>query len=539
MDETLELHYILRRWLRWYCYKRAISWSVRGVLLGLGFALILAGIFILQGRMVAEEFWRLVAGSALAGLTMAALTAATWPVPLLEAARFFDWRFGLQERVSTALELASVPETQLGDKEMRQKQLSDALHAARRVDVYRMLPVRLNSLEIGLIAVLLAVGFLMTRWAVPYFTAAQNVRSVQQAISEQAAQVEALRQHVEKIETLTPEQRQALSTPLEEALRKLEEAKTLEQAASAINDAQERLSALNTEQSQQQSQALQETGEQLSAVPDSPLQQFGEALAAGNYSKAAQELQNLDPSTLDPTQRESLANELSQAAANLQASNPQLAKQLQAAGDALQNSGETVQSSQDVTSSLQRAAQTLQESGQSLAQAQAAAQAAAQLGQGQQQMVAQAGQASISSQGQAGPGSQGGANQQAGQNSAGGAGRGEQTGESETGGEAGTAPIQQNNAPGDGGESQYEQIYAPQRLGGSEGQDVQLPGSGQPGEQVIGQSEAAPGSPGLSTVPYTEALPSYQDAYHQAIESGEIPIHLRPLIRDYFSSLEP
>ena len=532
MNEALELNHILRRWLRWYRFQRTITWSVRGVLMGLGFALIMTGILIPQGRLVPEEFWRLVVGGTITGLILASVTATTWPIPRLEAAHFFDRRFGLQERVSTALEFAGEGQGQANNQEIIQKQLADALQTARQVDVYRLLPLRFKGLEICLIAVMLIGTLFLARWAVPYFSAAQNVLAIQQAISEQAAQVEALHKQIEQNESLSPEQRQTLTAPLEEALRKLVEAKTLEQAASAVNDAQQQLSALNPEQSQQQNQALQEVGQQLSSAQDSPLQQFGEKLASGDYQGAAQELKNLDPNTLDPTHRDSLANELSQAASNLRASNPQLAEQLQAAGEALQKSGETAQANQQASRSLQQAAQTLQERRQNLAQAQAAAQVVAQLSQGQQQMVAQAGQSASSA-------SQSGSAQQTGQNSAGGAGRGEQTGESETGSEAGTSPIQQNNAPGDGGESQYDRIYAPQRLGDSQGEDMQLPNSGLPGDQVIGQSAAAPGAPGLSSVPYTEALPTYQDAYRQAIESGQIPLHLRPLIRDYFSSLEP
>lgn len=539
MDEVLELNQLLRCWLAWYRLRQGVRWALRGALLGLALALFLAGISILQGRLVAEEFWRLVAGGGLTGLILAGFTAVTWPVPHLEAARFFDHQFGLQERISTALELATEPIVDPADLEIRQKQLEDALKTARRVDIYRIFPLRLNWLEIGLLAVFLLTSFLTTRWAIPYFEAAHNLRSIQQAISEQAAQVESLRQQVGKMETLTPEQRQALSSPLEEALRKLQEAKTLEQAASAINDAQQKLAGLSSDQSQQQAQALQETGEQLSALQDSPLQEFGKDLAAGDTQTAAQALQNIDPSSLDAAQREALANDLSHAAAMLRASDPQLAENLQAAGEALQNSGQQAQSNQEATSSLGHAAQMLQGKAQDQSLAQAAAQTSAQLGQGQQQMIAQAGQSGAGSQGQTAAGSQNGESQQSGQNSGGGAGRGEQSGTSGTGSEAGTNPIQQNNGPGDGGETQYEQIYAPQRLGGSDGQDVQLPGSGQPGNQVTGQSEAAPGSPGLSTVPYTEALSDYQDAYYQAIESGQIPVHLRNLIRDYFSSLEP
>ncbi len=304
MDEVFELNQILGRWLAWYRFRQGVNWALRGAWLGLALALFLAGISIFQRTLISGEFWRLVASGGLAGMILAGFTAVTWPVAHQEAARFFDHRFGLQERISTALELAAQPAADPTDMEIRQKQLEDALKTARKVDVKRIFPLRLNWSEIGLLAVLLLTSFLTTRLAMPYFQAAQNLLSIQQAISEQAAQVESLHQQVEKMESLTPEQRQALSSPLEEALRKLQEAKTLEQAASAINDAQQQLDGLNSGQSQQQAQALQETGEQLSALQDSPLQEFGKDLAGGNTQASAQALQNIDPGKLDATQRE-------------------------------------------------------------------------------------------------------------------------------------------------------------------------------------------------------------------------------------------
>ena len=42
-----------------------------------------------------------------------------------------------------------------------------------------------------------------------------------------------------------------------------------------------------------------------------------------------------------------------------------------------------------------------------------------------------------------------------------------------------------------------------------------------------------------SFVPYSEVFASYEGSVQQALESGVIPISLQPLIRDYFSSLDP
>ena len=121
-----------------------------------------------------------------------------------------------------------------------------------------------------------------------------------------------------------------------------------------------------------------------------------------------------------------------------------------------------------------------------------------------------------------------------------GSGSGKGTANSDTkGSEAGGKPIDQNNGPGDGGEAPYEPIYAPQRLGGSEGDTVTLPGSGDPTGEVTGQSGTTPGSDTPSQVPYSQVFAQYANAYRQAIDSGQVPPHMRDLIRQYFSSLEP
>jgi len=136
-----------------------------------------------------------------------------------------------------------------------------------------------------------------------------------------------------------------------------------------------------------------------------------------------------------------------------------------------------------------------------------------------------------------------GSNNQSGNSSQGtggsGAGEGESAGQEGQGPEAGADPIGQDNKAGDGGMRSYEEIFAPQRLGGSGGEEVNLPGSGQPGDQIMGQGDTTPGDPNASRVPYVDVLAEYTEAYRQAIESGQVPVTMRALVRKYFSSLEP
>jgi hypothetical protein len=103
----------------------------------------------------------------------------------------------------------------------------------------------------------------------------------------------------------------------------------------------------------------------------------------------------------------------------------------------------------------------------------------------------------------------------------------------------GSDPIAQNNGPGDGSETSYEQIYAPQLLGGETGPQVGLPGSDQPGGEVIGQGPTTPGQPGTSTVPYNEVYSQYEQINNQAIENGNIPAQFMQIIKNYFDSLKP
>jgi len=97
--------------------------------------------------------------------------------------------------------------------------------------------------------------------------------------------------------------------------------------------------------------------------------------------------------------------------------------------------------------------------------------------------------------------------------------------------------METDNGPGDGGLREFEPIYAPQRLGGEGGPEMELPQGSDPGELV----RELPSNPeiGSSTVPYNQVYANYADAANQALEDQHIPLGLRGYVRDYFSSLEP
>ncbi|MBV6402060.1 MAG: hypothetical protein CNIPEHKO_02364 [Anaerolineales bacterium] len=523
MSTISELNQPLHAWIRRLRMQRALAWSLRGFIVGLLVSLAVGSFMLYQAKILRVEFLALVLSASLLAAILFGLTAALWRIRPLDAARRFDLLFHLDERVSTAVELTRLPSRI--PPEILDRQLADAVTAARKVNPRRDLPLRAQPRE-GLIA-LLCVALIALVWfrGEAMFQAAQQARAVEQAVQEQVTQIEEIIQQIEANETLTEEQKQALTDPLKEAQQALQDNPSLENSVSTLTNTGEQLQALSDPQAQQMGEALKEAGNQLANQNGSPLESVGEQLAQGNTVNAATELANMDISQLSAEEQAQLADQLNALAESLQSTNPELASQLNQAAEALQN-GDTASAQQ----ALNQAAQSLAQAGQQVASSQAASQAASQLQQGAGQVLAAGGGGQQASQ-----------TNQGGQNSANGgagSGSGNESGESQSGNEAGSDPIAQNNGPGDGGESTYEQIYAPQLLGGEGGEQVNLPPSNQGGD-VIGQGPTTPGEPGASTVPYNEVFSQYEQVNNEAIESGAVPPSFIQIVKNYFDSLKP
>ena len=548
-----ELNQQLDRWLRRYRLQRAVCWSLRGAVSALVITLPIALVAVFRGALLQSEFVAMVIIVTLSGWLVAALTGYVWRLDRLAAARRFDRHFKLSERMSTALELSRSDQS---TSELGQRQLQDTLLAARRVKVDQQLPLKIKRADALLGAVLLAATLFVVWRGDAFFQAAAQTRAAQQTISQAAAQIEALSQQVAADPSLTEAQRREMLDALKETQQQLKDAQSLEQATSVLTRGEKKFESLTSSPAEAQAQALRDAGRNLAQNENSPLQNFGQNLAEGNFLAAAQDLRNIDTGQLSSAEVAALAKQLEDAAEALQAGNPELARQLREAAAAARQ-GDTQKAQQ----SLEQAAQAMTQTAQQAASSNVARQAATQIGQGRQRMIAagrsaqaQTAQGNPSSGGnQSAQGNQAGQGNQTGQgtgqgassaqgNSSGsgsGAGRGTGSGSNRAGPEAGSKPIGQNNGPGDGGETTYEPIYASQRLGGNEGDTVTLPGSSDPNGDVIGQSGVAPGNDQPSQVPYTQVLAQYVNAYQQAIDSGQVPPQLRDMIRQYFSSLQP
>ncbi|MFN8411367.1 MAG: hypothetical protein U0Z26_03165 [Anaerolineales bacterium] len=527
----------LNSWIRRLRVQHAVTWALRGLLLGLGIGLIAGLVGLFQFHLLRNEFLTLVSAIALLTPIIASGIAFFWPVNQLQAARYFDRTFHLGERVSTALELNQTH----SKNEFTSQQLEDALSISRKVKPNRDLPIRLRKREIiytAIVAVLIGVVWFQGE---TWFEAARKARAVQQAVQEQAANIEEMIQKIQANDKLTPEQQQQLTAPLEQALQQLQQNPSLENSVSVLTSTSQQLQTMSNDQAQQTAQALQQAGGELAKQDGSPLQGVGDALAKGDTVSAASQLANMDLSKMDASQANQTAQQLDTLAKALQSSNPQLASQLQNAADALRR-GDIAAAQQ----ALNHAATQMAQAGQQIAASQTASQTAQQLQQGAGQVVAAGGgqQQAANGQGQNGQGQNGqgqngnGTGSQ--MNGAGTSGSGSGSGaqNNQPGNEAGNNPINQNNGASDGGEKPYEQIYAPSLLGGDNGTTVNLPTSGQEGE-VIGQGPTDPSKPGESLVPYDQVYSQYNDFNRQAIESGNVPVEFMSVIRNYFDSLQP
>lgn len=527
MSTINSLSHTLQNWIRWLRLQRAVTWYMRGLVVALGVSLFFGGIGLYQAKLLKQEFLALVIACVTLLPFLSAIIAFFWKVDPTKAARYFDRAFHLEERVSTALELGSEDHA----NEIIQKQLDDAVSAAHRIQPRRDLPLRLKRFDSALALILaLLIGVLWFRGDA-LFAASSRQRAVEQAIAAQQEKIEEIIKEINENNALTAEQKQALTKPLNEALQALDQNPSLEGAVSVLTNTGEKLQALNSQQAGQTAQALKEAGSSLQSQEGTPLESVGQNLANGDFTKAANELNNMDLSQMSAEELQKLADQLEATAQALASTNPQMAQAMQQAADAIRN-GDLAAAQQ----ALANASQQMANAGQQVTAAQTASQAASQMQQGAGQMLAagggnQSGQGNASTQGQQGN-SQGGQNGAAGS----GSGSGDAPDSPQQGNEAGSSPIDQNNGAGDGGESAYEQIYAPSLFGGENGDNVGVPSSGTDGD-VIGTSPTT-ATDGQSLVPYTNVFTQYEQFYYQAIENGQVPAQFFDLIRNYFISLK-
>jgi hypothetical protein len=604
-DHRSALLGMLRRWERRQRLQQTLAWLPRAALPGLAAGVALALISRLRPLLLPEQIALITL--ALVALGMGLALAVIWlrPRSPLQSARHFDVMFGLNERVSTALELLDGGIHT--SNALAAAQLEDARHVARRVRARERLPLQAGRADLLALAALgLALVLLL---ALPnLYSEALAVESAQSA-AEQAAvdnAADTVRELTEQTAAdprledadratllqvledsaralddpeVTPEQAFAAMSEVQAAFQQASEAleRRLSENAAALQAASDALRAAappdesadlsNIERMLNQIEAMRELAERMGVEPQPE--------AADRLTSAAEAMRADGGQTMQDA-----ANAMQGAAEAMQAGDSAGAQQaLEQAQEALDQAGAESSRQQQAQQSLEQGAQQAQQAGSQINEAQQPpgeqnSQAPAnqpgdqpQSGEGEQapeQGAAPQGQQGDvpSSQGQEGDAEQGADGDNQGQSEQGqgqqsdtaqgdnpgalsgaalrseGAGAGDEpSGEAQASPGSGQ-PIQANNNPDGTGEREFTPVYAPEQIGGPQGDEQMILEPDLDNAPIV-EGDFRPNPSGDSRVPYSRVFGAFQSAAVRNLDTGYVPLGLRDVVRSYFTSIEP
>ncbi|NLH09434.1 MAG: hypothetical protein GX484_17780 [Chloroflexi bacterium] len=508
------IHAALETWGTRLRLQQSAVWLPRGLAIGLAVAVLAAVAARIWPLMPRPRLILLAGLLALAGALGALLTVWVWPRTRLKLARRFDRAFGLRERLTTALEIAEgmIPAE---SPVLAAAQRRDAAQAADRGDPRRLRPLRTDGRSWALAGAALLLVAAALIYPNPQDDVLAERVEVEQAIAEQLEMLEALREEAIEDPALAEDQRTELVETLDEAIETLSQRDlTREEAFAALNAAERELQDLTREYAEARREALQGRAEQFERAGAG---EAAQRLQEGDFQSAGEALaEMLD--NLSDEQMAGAADELDRLADELEDIDPELAEALREAAEALRRGDRGA------------AREALEQAGERLAGAggqgdSPLSEYAERLRQSQQEM-AQAGQPGQGGMGQAQPG---------GQQGQGGTGQGQGEGDGLDPGQL-TGDTPRGGGAPDGGEREAE-IYAPQRIGGEGGEQMDIPGD--PDSVPVQEGEFADNPTGESTVPYSEVYGDYSESVNEALDTGRIPLGMRGLVQKYFSRLDP
>lgn len=516
--------------------QEVLDWLPRSLAAVLTVALGVAVISRAQPLLTRTEIALLTAALLLVVVTFMVVIIILRRRTLVEQARFADRQFQLRERASTAIEIHH--HVVLTSPELAARQLQDALATTSGIDLPRRMPFTVRPRDWVLVFSTLGLLLFLLWQPNRQELLLLEQRALAATVAQQTEALEAVAQSIADNENLTAEQQAALQQPVDEALNMLSgQDVSREEAVAALSEAEAQLRGLEAQfDNQALSEALSRSAAALAQNESGA--SLGEALrdnrleAAGQAAvELAEELPNLDHGS-----QQDLAQSLTEAAAQLQSADSDMAGRLQEAAESLAEGD--IAAAQEA---LRETAASLQEAAQDQTAAAQAGQAAAALGEARQE-VAQAG-----GQAETGSGETVGAN-----------GSGAESGAAaESGGDDPTGAANQQGTgdgqePGAGGPSQgggrTENVFVPTAvdLSSTTGTDVELPvqclgdpAACGPAGEPLPTDPNDPAGAGGSTVPYERVFGVYRQTANEALRRGDIPLGLQGLVREYFAALEP
>ena len=581
--KATELELILDSWEQRYEWRLLSRTVPRSLIAALLISMIIGAVGYFRFRLTAEQLALIAAGLCALGGILNLLYTLVFPRKLAVRARYFDIEFGMRERVSTAFEL--MHGRIKTHPEIEARQIADALEHARAIEPSERITMDFRPRELSALVVMLIamVGMIL----LPAIVGVDfNPDPPSAAVEEAKEELREIIETVAKDTDLEDIDRQDLLEALEIALERLEEQDISEEEAfAAMSQLQAELEELRNqlEDTIDLDQSSMEAA--LEALEDfiAPSETLDENADSSSESADLQELlRGLEQLTQDAEQMsaeeaQAAAEALQNAAEELADMSPEMREQLQAMADALQEGDMEAlqeqmdalreqlsqeerqrQQEQNAQAMLQEQSERAEEAAEAIARSQSEdgqpQEGGPQQGQpqqsesGQQRSGQQGNQQSSNAQQSANQGDQEsdrnrpGTGENPGRNpdsrSAGaGAGEGDPSNLSRAGSGGEDQGADTDNQTTGQGAIEYEAIYSPSGIGGGGDNEIRL--QTDPGDTTVEEGEFDDNPIGESRVSYDTVFSEYQNAANRALDSDYVPLGLRDVVREYFTSLEP
>ena len=577
--KATELERIVDSWERRHEWRLLSKTVPRSLIVALIIGLVAGVVGYFRFRLAAEQLALIAAGLCALGAVLNLLYTLLFPRSLPVRAKYFDLEFGLRERVSTAFEL--MHGRIKTHPEIEARQIEEALAHARAIDPKAQIRMDFRPRELAALLVLAVamVGLVL----LPAIVGDEFIADGPSAAVEEAQ--EDLREIIETVAkdtSLDDVDRQDLLDALEVALERLQEEEISdEEAFAAMSQLQSQLEELENqledtvELDQSALEAALEALEDFIPPAETEAEnpdRTGEAEPPEGLEDLSQALEQMaqDAAEMSAEEQSAAAEALSMAAEEMARTNSELSEQMDAMAEALQESDagelqEQLEAAQEALAQeqgqqqqnenarmmLQEQAERTEEAAEAIARQQAQE---SQQGQADQSESGeqQAGQPGDQQSAEARPGANQGKqepqrnrpgsaeNQQRGQDSraaGAGAGDGAPSNESLPGSAGEDQGAETNNNPTGNREIEYEALYSPSGIGGGGQDEIRLETDAN--DTAIAEGEFDDNPIGESRVSYDTVFSDYQDAANRALESDYVPLGLRDVVRDYFTSLEP
>ncbi len=577
--KATELERIVDSWERRHEWQLLSKTVPRSLIVALIIGLVAGVVGYFHFRLAAEQLALIAAGLCALGAVLNLLYTLLFPRSLPDRAKYFDLEFGLRERVSTAFEL--MHGRIKTHPEIEARQIEEALAHARAIDPKAQIRMDFRPRELAALLVLAVamVGLVL----LPAIVGDEFIADGPSAAVEEAQ--EDLREIIETVAkdtSLDDVDRQDLLDALEVALERLQEEEISdEEAFAAMSQLQSQLEELENqledtvELDQSALEAALEALEDFIPPAETEAENpdgTGEAEPPEGLEDLSQALEQMaqDAAEMSAEERSAAAEALSMAAEEMARTNSELSEQMDAMAGALQESDagelqEQLEAAQEALAQeqgqqqqnenarmmLQEQAERTEEAAEAIARQQAQE---SQQGQADQSESGeqQAGQPGDQQSAEARPGANQGKqepqrnrpgsaeSQQRDQDSraaGAGAGDGAPSNESLPGSAGEDQGAETNNNPTGNREIEYEALYSPSGIGGGGQDEIRLETDAN--DTAIAEGDFDDNPIGESRVSYDTVFSDYQDAANRALESDYVPLGLRDVVRDYFTSLEP